>query len=105
MPGGWELALPVSLTIVNATASKNAPASRFPKAKPYGWWIVVRNDTTHKLEALKRVSLAVAMETSHCLTFSAPAKGRATYSVHVLCDAVAGLDQVVDVPVSVAVVA
>ncbi|KAK0596935.1 hypothetical protein LWI29_020333 [Acer saccharum] len=68
-------------------------ASRYPKAKEEGWWLVVGDTkSTNQLLAIKRVFLQ--RKSSVKLEFAAPAQpGKKTYTLYLMCDSYLGCDQ------------
>jgi hypothetical protein len=55
-----------------ATALKVAPTKRFPKPKQFGWWLVVGNKATGRLDAIKRIKVPAScvrvVALTHCVT-------------------------------------
>ncbi|WCJ30807.1 U5 small nuclear ribonucleoprotein helicase putative [Euphorbia peplus] len=67
-------------------------ASRYPKAKEEGWWLVVGDTKSNQLLAIKRVSLQRKSKVK--LEFSAPSDpGKKSYTLYFMCDSYLGCDQ------------
>ena len=75
-------------------------ATRFPKAKSEGWWLVVGQPAANALVAIKKVPLAQAAAVR--VEFNAPAAaGPAAYKLYLMSDSYVGVDQELDVEVNV----
>ncbi|WCJ44783.1 U5 small nuclear ribonucleoprotein helicase putative [Euphorbia peplus] len=67
-------------------------ASRYPKAKEEGWWLVVGDTKSNQLLAIKRVSLQRKSKVK--LEFAAPSDpGKKSYTLYFMCDSYLGCDQ------------
>ncbi|KAJ3695012.1 hypothetical protein LUZ60_000389 [Juncus effusus] len=67
-------------------------ASRYPKPKEEGWWLVVGDTSSNQLVAIKRVSLQRRSRVR--LAFTAPNEpGTKSYTVYLMCDSYLGCDQ------------
>eukprot|EP01018_Ginkgo_biloba_P013775 Gb_27895 [translate_table: standard] len=67
-------------------------APRFPKPKEEGWWLVVGDQRSNQLLAIKRVSLQRKSKVK--LDFTAPSElGKKTYTLYFMCDSYLGCDQ------------
>nr|CAB3465383.1 unnamed protein product [Digitaria exilis] len=67
-------------------------ASRFPKPKEEGWWLVIGDSSANQLLAIKRVALQKRARVK--LEFSAPAEaGRKDYMIYLMSDSYLGCDQ------------
>ncbi|XXG57569.1 hypothetical protein AAC387_Pa04g0019 [Persea americana] len=67
-------------------------APRYPKAKEEGWWLVVGDNKSNQLLAIKRVSLQRRSKVK--LDFTAPVEvGKKSYTLYFMCDSYLGCDQ------------
>ncbi|CAM8964887.1 unnamed protein product [Rhodiola kirilowii] len=67
-------------------------ATRYPKPKKEGWWLVVGDTETNRLLAIKRVPLQRKSKVK--LDFTAPAEpGKRSYMLYFMCDSYMGCDQ------------
>eukprot|EP00898_Chlorokybus_atmophyticus_P007000 jgi/Chlat1/7300/Chrsp58S06941 len=67
-------------------------ATRYPKVKEEGWWLVVGDPKNNTLHAIKRVSLQTRSKLK--LDFAAPSKaGKYDYTLFFMCDSYMGCDQ------------
>jgi len=96
---GEETSVTVHLRLENKSSRRNAYAPTFPKAKVAGWWLAMGED--EELFALKRVHIDRGVATA-ALHFAAPEEpGEYEYTVFLVSDSYIGLDQEVDVCVTV----
>jgi pre-mRNA-splicing helicase BRR2 len=66
-------------------------ATRYPKAKEEGWWLVVGDTKTNQLLAIKRVSLQRKSKVK--LEFAPAEAGKKMYTLYFMCDSYLGCDQ------------
>eukprot|EP01083_Nonionella_stella_P045188 121459_1 len=81
---------------------KSAHAPKWPKPRQPGWFMILANQTTDSLVALKRVK-ATRRGQSHRLNFTVPERpGKYTFCLCLVSDSYLGLDQEYDVEIEVA---
>ncbi|XP_065880801.1 DExH-box ATP-dependent RNA helicase DExH12-like [Euphorbia lathyris] len=91
---GEDITLVVSLErdLEGRTEVGPVDASRYPKAKEEGWWLVVGDTKSNQLLAIKRVSLQRKAKVK--LEFAAPSDvGKKSYTLYFMCDSYLGCDQ------------
>jgi pre-mRNA-splicing helicase BRR2 len=75
-------------------------APYFPGTKDEGWWIVIGDDKTKTLLAIKRITLQKKLTVK--LDFVAPAAGHHDLKLYVMCDSYSGCDQELEMEIDVA---
>ena len=63
----------------------------FPGKKSENWWLVVGEEKTKSLLAIKRVTIGRRLETK--LQFTPPEMGRREFTLYLMCDSYMGVDQ------------
>lgn len=74
-------------------------ASRFPGRREENWWLVVGEQSTNSLLAIKRVKLSATWRGR--VEFTAPSAGHHTVTVYFMCDSYMGADQEYEVELDV----
>ncbi|XP_077950237.1 activating signal cointegrator 1 complex subunit 3 isoform X2 [Gasterosteus aculeatus] len=101
-----EYVLQVSLRRINTGQQRRkqdskAQASRFPKAKDEGWFLIVGEVDRRELLAVKRVGY-VRQRTAVSVAFYTPERtGKCIYTLYLMSDSYLGLDQQYDIPLNV----
>lgn len=74
-------------------ASPNKPvhAPFFPADKTENWWLVVGEESTKSLLAIKRITFGKALSTK--LPFVVPEQGKHSLTLNLICDSYIGVDQ------------
>ncbi|KAM8869339.1 activating signal cointegrator 1 complex subunit 3 isoform 2-T4 [Spinachia spinachia] len=101
-----EYVLQVSLRRINTGQQRRkqdskAQASRFPKAKDEGWFLIVGEVDRRELLAVKRVGY-VRQRTAVSVAFYTPERtGKCIYTLYLMSDSYLGLDQQYDILLNV----
>lgn len=93
---GSEVELTINLNRVSKYPKKGIHATKFPKRKEEGWWLILGNAHDGELLGLRRVNFT--LKTTTKLTFDVPEdEGDYHYYLYFMSDSYIGLDQQYDV--------
>lgn len=81
-------------------AQRPVHAPFFPGSKSENWWLVVGDEASRSLLAIKRISIGKRLETK--LHFAVPEAGERLLTLFLMCDAYVGVDQAPTFKVDVA---
>lgn len=101
VPVDADVKLALVFRITNRGYNRKAPASRFPKKRDFGWWVVVGDPAEEELVALKRVPIGPRRSTNSVYIMTPEQAGPCDLELHLKCDAFAGLDQTLTIPLRV----
>ena len=74
-------------------------ATRFPRVKEEGWWLVIGDVDANVLLCIKRITLQSKANVK--LEFVAPDAGEYQYTLYLMSDSYLGCDQELELPLSV----
>ena len=83
----------MELTRENPTRKRSAVTPVFPKPVDESWWLVIGNEETGELVALKRLGPIVKATTTTVTFYTPDTEGQHSYSLYLMSATYLGLDQ------------